>query len=135
MDASSGSVIGSMISNALVGADLIIPSDESVGLNVCYVSDVIDAFVKVQSRQDLTWRVFNVAASNNIPYRTLAELIIALTGSRSKITSSFLNYKNKFTIVADISAAKTNLLWQPKIGIEEGLDKTITYFLHKRKSS
>ena len=94
----------------------------------CYVEDLVDGLIRLMdSGDDLTGPV-NLGNPNEFTIRQLAEKVIALTGSRSKIELRPLPVDDPKQRQPDISLARSALKWSPKVQVDEGLKKTIAYF-------
>jgi UDP-glucuronate decarboxylase len=111
------------INDALDNKDLVIYGDESFSSSLCYVSDVVDAVTKL-AESDTSVPV-NIGSDVDVPLKTIAEKIIALTGSSSKII-----YKAPIVFmtplaIPDISLAKAELGWMPVTTLDKGLEKTV----------
>ncbi|WP_046117183.1 UDP-glucuronic acid decarboxylase family protein [Ensifer aridi] len=134
---SDGRVVSSFIVQALLDADITVHGDGSQTRSFCYVDDTVAALLRLMdSPFDVTGPI-NVGNPNEISMRELAELIIDLTGSRSRIVYRPLPQDDPCRRRPDISRAKEQLGWSPKIGLKEGLLKTINHFneLLRRPSS
>lgn len=123
MKLDEGNMIPDFISNAFDNEDLVIFGDEKFSSAFCYVSDVIDAAVKMMET-DLPGPI-NIGSDVDINVTGLAEKIISLTGSKSKIA-----YKDKLVFLTslclpDLTSARENLGWMPIVTLEKGLAKTI----------
>lgn len=132
MAVNDGRVISNFIVQALRGQDLTVYGDGSQTRSFCYVSDMIDGLIKMMQTEDLTGPV-NLGNPSEMPIIELAELILKLTGSRSKITFKPLPQDDPGRRCPDITLAKKHLGWEPKVSLEEGLSLTIEYFRKKLK--
>ena len=128
MHPSDGRVVSNFIMQALRGEAISIYGDGLQTRSFCYVDDLIDVFVRfMNSSNDFTGPV-NIGNPYEFTMRELAEKVIALTGSSSAIEYMPLPQDDPTQRKPDISLAKKNLDWEPKIQLEEGLKKTIEYF-------
>jgi len=128
MHPSDGRVVSNFIMQALRGEAISIYGDGLQTRSFCYVDDLIDVFVRfMNSSNDFTGPV-NIGNPYEFTMRELAEKVIALTGSSSTIEYMPLPQDDPTQRKPDISLAKKNLDWEPKIQLEEGLKKTIEYF-------
>jgi UDP-glucuronate decarboxylase len=93
----------------------------------CYVEDLIDGMVRMMDTEGLTGPV-NLGNPDEYTILELAQKIIALTGSRSKIVYRPLPSDDPTQRQPDITLAKQRLGWQPKVPVDEGLRRTIDYF-------
>ncbi|WP_331376206.1 UDP-glucuronic acid decarboxylase family protein [Sinorhizobium chiapasense] len=125
---SDGRVVSSFIVQALLDADITVFGDGSQTRSFCYVSDTVDALLRLMNSPfDVTGPI-NIGNPNEISMRELAELIIDLTGSRSQIVYRPLPQDDPCRRRPDISRARGQLGWSPKIALKEGLLKTIGHF-------
>jgi UDP-glucuronate decarboxylase len=122
-----GRVVSNFIVQALQGKDITIYGDGSQTRSFCYVSDLLDGMVRLMDHPTLTGPV-NVGNPNEFTIRELAEQVIAQTGSKSKIIAKPLPSDDPKQRQPDITLAKKELGWEPKIELKEGLVKTIAYF-------
>jgi UDP-glucuronate decarboxylase len=122
-----GRVVSNFIVQALQGKDITIYGDGSQTRSFCYVSDLLDGMVRLMDHPTLTGPV-NVGNPNEFTIKELAEQVIAQTGSKSKIIALPLPSDDPKQRQPDITLAKKELGWSPKIELKEGLGKTIAYF-------
>ncbi len=122
-----GRVVSNFIVQALQGKDITIYGDGSQTRSFCYVSDLIDGMVRLMEHPTLTGPV-NVGNPNEFTIRELAEQVIAQTGSKSKIIAKPLPSDDPRQRQPDITLAKKELGWSPKVELKQGLEKTIAYF-------
>jgi UDP-glucuronate decarboxylase len=122
-----GRVVSNFIVQALQGQDITIYGDGSQTRSFCFVSDLLDGMVRLMEHPTLTGPV-NVGNPNEFTIRELAEQVIAQTGSKSKIIAKPLPSDDPKQRQPDISLAKKELGWTPKVELKEGLQKTIAYF-------
>jgi UDP-glucuronate decarboxylase len=94
----------------------------------CYVDDLIDGFVRMMGTADDITGPVNIGNPHEIPVRVLAETVIGLTGSRSKIVNMPLPIDDPTQRCPDISLARKLLDWKPSVELNDGLTKTIAYF-------
>ena len=129
MDVNDGRVVSNFIVQALNNQDITIYGDGSQTRSFCYVDDLIEGMVRLMnSRGDFTGPV-NVGNPHEYSIKELAELIIRLTESNSKLVYEKLPADDPTNRRPDISVACRELdNWKPTIEIEEGLIKTIDYF-------
>ena len=123
MKLDEGNMIPDFISNALDDKDLVILGDKNFTSSFCYVTDIVDASIKAMST-DLTGP-FNVGSDVDISVADVAEKIISILNSKSKIT-----YADKILFLTrlclpDITKARNELGWIPIVTLEKGLEKTI----------
>jgi UDP-glucose 4-epimerase len=120
-------VISIFIERALKGEPLIIYGDGNQERDFVYVDDVVDANIAAVSYSG-SEKVFNIGSGQSIKLRELADLIIKLCNSKSKIIFKKTRYGDLFYSCADITKAKNELNWKPKIGLKIGLKKTIEFY-------
>ncbi len=130
MAINDGRVVSNFIVQALRGEPLTIHGDGSQTRSFCYVSDLIEALLKIMDTENLTGPV-NLGNPDEFTILELAEKIIRLTKSRSKIVHKPLPSDDPAKRCPEISLAREKLSWEPKIRLEEGLLKTIAYFREK----
>ena len=133
MDINDGRVVSNFIVQALQNKDITIYGDGLQTRSFCYVSDLIDGMVKMMNNEQSFVGPVNLGNPSEKTILELAELIIDLTNSKSKIIHKNLPQDDPIRRKPDISLAKENLNWEPKVDIKEGLEKTIRYFDEKLK--
>ena len=124
-----GRVVSSFIVQALRGEPLIIHGDGSQTRSFCYVDDLIDAMIlMMSSKMEFTGPV-NIGNPTEVTILEIAELIIQLTNSKSKIAFKPLPQDDPKQRKPNIDLAKAHLHgWEPKVGLVDGLKETINYF-------
>ena len=123
-----GRVVSNFIVQALKGDDLTIYGDGTQTRSFCCVSDLVAGLeAMMQTPQSVTGPV-NLGNPGEFSVRELAEAIIRITGSKSKIVYKPLPQDDPARRKPDISTAREMLGWAPKIPLEEGLRQTIDYF-------
>lgn len=123
-----GRVVSNFIMQALQGQDITIYGDGQQTRSFQYVDDLLEGMIRMMaSREDFTGPV-NIGNPNEFTILELAEKVLKLTGSRSKIIRMPLPPDDPTQRQPDISLAKNELDWEPRINLEEGLLKTIDYF-------
>ena len=128
MHPNDGRVVSNFIVQALKNKPITLFGDGNQTRSFCYVDDLVDGLVRLMdSGDDLTGPV-NLGNPNEFTMRQLAEKVIALTGSRSKIETRPLPPDDPRQRQPDISQARSALKWAPKTQLEDGLKKTIAYF-------
>jgi UDP-glucuronate decarboxylase len=127
MAADDGRVVSNFIVQALRGEDLTVYGEGSQTRSFCFVSDLIDALVRMMNAADFSGPL-NIGNPGEFTVLELAERILQLTGSRSKIVFRPLPSDDPARRCPDISLAKSKLGWQPRVDLEEGLRMTIAYF-------
>jgi dTDP-glucose 4,6-dehydratase len=126
MRPNDGRAVCTFITQALDGQDLTIFGDGSQTRSFCYVTDLVDGLLRLldSSEKDPV----NIGNPDEIPVRRLAEEVIELTGSRSKLVTRPLPQDDPRQRRPDITRARTLLKWEPRVPRREGLEKTIAYF-------
>lgn len=123
-----GRVVSNFIVQALQGNDITIYGDGQQTRSFCYVDDLIEGFVRLMdSPADFTGPV-NLGNPNEFTIKELAEQILELTGSSSRLVFKPLPQDDPRQRQPDISLARSQLEWEPRIALKDGLVKTISYF-------
>ncbi len=123
-----GRVVSNFIVQALRNKDITVAGDGSQTRSFQYVDDLIEGFLRLMATEDEFIGPVNIGNPGEFTILQLAEKIIELTASRSKIVYIPLPSDDPMQRKPDISLAQEKLGWQPKIGLDEGLRKTIAYF-------
>jgi dTDP-glucose 4,6-dehydratase len=126
MRANDGRVVPSLICQALGGEPLTVFGDGSQTRSFCYVSDLIEGIYRL-AMSDMNEPV-NIGNPQEMTVMDFAREILRLTASRSAIIHKTLPVDDPRVRQPDISKARKELQWEPKVGLEEGLRKTIEYF-------
>jgi UDP-glucuronate decarboxylase len=128
MHPNDGRVVSNFIVQALDNKPITIYGDGSQTRSFCYVDDLITGMIKLmESHKSITGPI-NIGNPSEFTMIELAELVIKLTSSRSKLKFKSLPEDDPRQRQPNISLAKSKLNWSPKVSLEEGLNKTITYF-------
>ena len=127
MNPSDGRVVSNFIVQALKGEDITVYGEGTQTRSFCYVDDLIDGMVRMMETEDFTGPV-NLGNPGEFTMLELAEKVIALTGSSSRIVHKPLPSDDPLQRRPVIDLAKKKLGWEPTIHLEEGLKKTIAYF-------
>ena len=128
MHPNDGRVVSNFIVQALNNKPITIYGDGSQTRSFCYVDDLITGMIKLmESHKSITGPI-NMGNPSEFTMIELAELVIKLTSSRSKLKFKPLPEDDPKQRQPNISLAKSKLNWSPKVSLEEGLIKTITYF-------
>jgi len=122
-----GRVISNFIVQALRGDDITVYGSGKQTRSFCYVSDLIEAMVSMMNQREDIGPI-NTGNSGEFSINELAEIVIKLTQSKSKIIFNEFPVDDPLQRQPDSSRAKKILTWEPKIKLEEGLQKTIEYF-------
>jgi UDP-glucuronate decarboxylase len=128
MATGDGRVVSNFVVQALKGEDITIYGDGSQSRSFCYVSDLVDGFVRMMDKTDNLVGPINLGNPNEFTMLELAEKVLAKTGSKSKLRFEPLPQDDPKQRQPEITKAKAELGWEPKVMLDEGLDKTITYF-------
>lgn len=128
MHPNDGRVVSNFIMQALQGEDITIYGDGSQTRSFCYCDDLIDGFVRMMDSPDEVTGPINIGNPGEFTIKQLAEKVLELTHSSSRLISLPLPSDDPKQRRPDITLAKETLGWEPKIQLEEGLKKTIAYF-------
>ncbi|WP_306145169.1 UDP-glucuronic acid decarboxylase family protein [Roseibium sp. MMSF_3412] len=128
MHPNDGRVVSNFIVQALQGKDITIYGDGLQTRSFCYADDLIEGFVRLMaSPAELTGPI-NIGNPSEFTIRELAETVLDLVGGASKLIYRPLPHDDPKQRQPDISLAKSELDWSPRIPLKEGLKKTIAYF-------
>jgi UDP-glucuronate decarboxylase len=128
MQINDGRVISNFIVQALRGEEITVYGDGSQTRSFCYIDDMVEGLIRLMNTPDEITGPINLGNPNETPILELAQKIIELTGSNSKIVFKPLPQDDPRRRCPDITKAKIILNWEPKISLEEGLKRTIEYF-------
>jgi len=128
MQPSDGRVVSNFIVQALTGQPLTLMGDGSQTRSLCYVDDLVDGVRRFMATGDEVTGPINLGAMHEITMRALAEMVIELTGSRSRIVHRPLPTDDPQQRRPDIATARRLLDWSPTVALETGLKRTIAYF-------
>ena len=129
MRVQDGRAIPAFLSQALRGEDVTVFGDGSQTRSLCYVSDLVDGIYRLMM-SDAPDPV-NLGNPHELTSRALAERIVALAGSKSRIVERPLPVDDPKVRQPDITRARTLLGWEPKVSLDEGLPRTLAYFRSK----
>ena len=137
MQPDDGRVVSNFIVQALKGSDITVYGDGSQTRSFCYVDDLINGFLLFMNSEDDFTGPVNMGNPIEFSVKDLAEKIIQLTKSKSKIIYKPLPEDDPRKRQPDISLIMDKLSWKPKVNIDEGLAQTIKYFkkILKKKNS
>ncbi len=128
MHPNDGRVVSNFIVQALKNKDITVYGEGSQTRSFCYVDDLVDGFVRMMnSKQGLTGPL-NMGNPDEFTILELAQKVIDIIGSQSKIIHKPLPSDDPRQRKPDITLAKQELDWEPKVKLEDGLVKTIEYF-------
>lgn len=128
MAADDGRVVSNFIVQALQGKDITIYGSGEQTRSFCYVDDLIKGMIKLMGSPDQLQGPINIGNPGEFTIKELAEKIIDLTKSNSKIVKSPLPQDDPKQRRPDIALAKAHLAWEPEVTLEPGLISTIDYF-------
>jgi len=123
-----GRVVSSFIVQALLGRNITIFGDGQQTRSFCYVDDMINGFVGLMASPSAVTGPINLGNPAEFTIRSLAELVIGLTGSKSKLVFKPLPEDDPRQRKPDIAKAEQLLGWKPTVALTNGLQKTIPYF-------
>ncbi len=128
MHPNDGRVVSNFICRALKGLPLEIYGDGSQTRSFCYISDLVDALIKLMDSPDEVTGPINLGNPGEFTIIELAEKVLELTNSRSELSFRPLPTDDPTQRRPDIGLARTTIGWEPKVRLDEGLVKTIEYF-------
>jgi UDP-glucuronate decarboxylase len=128
MSPEDGRVVSNFIVQAIKNNDITIYGDGTQTRSFCYVDDLVEGLVRLMNNSDSTQSPINLGNPNEISVLELAQKIISMTNSNSKVIQLPLPQDDPKQRRPDIDKAKKILGWQPTIDLENGLIKTIEYF-------
>ncbi len=128
MHPNDGRVVSNFIVQALRGEDITVYGEGQQTRSFCYVDDLIEGFVRLMGTSDDVTGPINLGNPGEFTMLQLAERVLALTGSSSKLVFRPLPQDDPKQRQPDISRANTVLDWQPTVALDQGLEKTISYF-------
>jgi len=128
MHPNDGRVVSNFIVQALRGEDITIYGDGSQSRSFCYVDDMIEGFVRMMDSERSLSGPVNMGNPVEFTMLELAENVLRLTDSKSKLTFKPLPTDDPRQRQPNITLAKEKLGWEPKVRLEDGLKETIDYF-------
>jgi UDP-glucuronate decarboxylase len=128
MHPNDGRVVSNFIVQALKGAPITVFGKGDQTRSFCFVDDLVEAFIRLMDTPDEFPGPVNLGNPGEFTILELAETIIRLTGSASKISFEPLPQDDPLQRKPDISLAREKLGWEPKVKLEKGLARTIAYF-------
>lgn len=128
MHPEDGRVVSNFIMQALRGDDLTIYGDGSQTRSFCYCDDLVDGIVRLMGSREAFTGPMNLGNPGEFTILELAEKVLQLVGGKSRIVRRPLPQDDPTQRRPDISLAKAELGWEPKIQLDEGLERTIAYF-------
>jgi UDP-glucuronate decarboxylase len=128
MHPNDGRVVSNFIVQALLGREIMVYGDGTQTRAFCYVDDLIEGLVRLMNSRDDLVGPINIGNPQEFTILELANAVIDLTGSRSKVAHRPLPEDDPRQRRPEISKAQASLGWQPRTSLKEGLAKTIAYF-------
>lgn len=125
-----GRVVSNFVVQALLGKDITLYGDGQQTRSFCYVDDLVDGLTAMMDQVAVVGPI-NLGNPSEFTIRELAEQVIALTGSSSKIVTRPLPKDDPVRRQPDITKARLHLGWEPRVALQDGLVKTIAYFEHE----
>lgn len=128
MHPNDGRVVSNFIVQALRGQDITLYGDGSQTRSFCYVDDMVEGFLRLMATNDTVTGPINLGNPGEFTMKELAQAVVDLTGTNSKLVHIPLPADDPRQRQPDITKAKSILNWQPTVDLEAGLTKTISYF-------
>ena len=128
MKMNDGRVVSNFIIQALKNQDITVYGDGSQSRSLCFIDDLVEGLIKMMNSEKQIVGPINLGSNNEITVLDLAQKIINLSNSKSKIIFKKLPSDDPKKRKPDIRQANKQLNWKPKIDLEQGLTKTISYF-------
>jgi UDP-glucuronate decarboxylase len=129
MQKDDGRVVSNFIGQTLTNSPINIDGDGSQTRSFCYVSDMVEGIYKAMFTDKTKGEIFNLGNPDEYTIKELADKILKLTGSSSEINySGSFRKDDPMRRKPDITKAKDTLSWEPKVTVDEGLQKTIEYY-------
>jgi UDP-glucuronate decarboxylase len=128
MHPNDGRVVSNFIVQALKGEDITLYGEGNQTRSFCYVDDLIDGFLRLMDSGTDCPGPMNLGNPNEFTIRELAQLVLELTGSKSRLIKQPLPVDDPMQRQPDIRLARQRLQWEPRVELREGLHRTIAYF-------
>jgi UDP-glucuronate decarboxylase len=128
MHPQDGRVISNFIVQALQGEDLTVYGNGGQTRSFCYVDDLIDGLIALMQSADAVVGPINIGNPGEYTILEVAEMVLKLTGGRSRIIFKPLPQDDPTQRQPDITLAKNTLGWEPRVPLQEGLERTVAYF-------
>ena len=132
MRCDDGRVVSNVICQALSGEDITIYGDGSQTRSFCYVDDMVEALMRLMDSDSAVGMPVNLGNPNELTVRRLVDMVVAMTGSASRLVFRPLPLDDPRRRKPDISRAVELLGWRPQIDLEQGLEATIAWFEDER---
>jgi UDP-glucuronate decarboxylase len=123
-----GRVVSNFIMQALQGNDITIYGDGSQTRSFCYVDDLVEGLIRLMESDEEVTGPINLGNPGEFSIKELAEKVVSMTGSDSKIVYEPLPQDDPTQRQPDITQAREKLNWQPDVALEDGLKTTVEYF-------
>jgi UDP-glucuronate decarboxylase len=128
MHPNDGRVVSNFVVQALLGRDITVYGEGNQTRSFCYVDDLIEGLVRLMGTSSEVTGPINIGNPNEFTIRELAESVIQLTDSRSRLVNRPLPQDDPKQRQPDLTLAKKHLGWSPRQSLKEGLVPTIQYF-------
>jgi UDP-glucuronate decarboxylase len=128
MHPNDGRVVSNFVIQALKGQPITVFGDGRQTRAFCYVDDLIEGFLRLMNAPDDVTGPINLGNPHEFTIAELAELVVDITGSKSKLINRPLPVDDPMQRCPDIAKARTLLGWEPKVALRDGLKRTIDYF-------
>jgi UDP-glucuronate decarboxylase len=128
MRCDDGRVVSNVICQALSGADITIYGDGSQTRSFCFVTDMVEALRRLMDTDRAVGMAVNLGNPEELTVTQLADIVVAMTGSASRIVHEPLPDDDPRRRKPDIARAIELLKWRPRVGLEQGLEATIAWF-------
>ena len=128
MHPADGRVVSNFIVQALKGEPITIYGEGTQTRSFCYVDDLVEGMIRLMDSGDDITGPINIGNPGEFTMIELAEAVLKLTGSKSKLVRMPLPADDPKQRKPDITRARTHLGWEPKVQLEDGLKETIAYF-------
>ena len=128
MSVNDGRVVSNFIIQALKGENITIYGNGMQTRSFCYIDDLVDGLIRMMNSRDEFSGPVNIGNPEEYTMLELAEKVIKITGSKSKISYEDLPKDDPTKRKPDISLARNELGWEPRVKLEVGLEKTVDYF-------
>ena len=128
MHPNDGRVVSNFIMQALRGEDITIYGDGSQTRSFCFVDDLVDGLIGLMNTDTGVTGPINLGNPGEFTIKELAELVIEMTGTSSKLVQKPLPQDDPRKRKPDITRARNTLGWEPQVKLRDGLEKTIAYF-------
>ncbi|MCC6212804.1 MAG: NAD-dependent epimerase/dehydratase family protein, partial [Burkholderiales bacterium] len=128
MHPNDGRVVSNFVVQALKGEPITVYGDGSQTRSFCYVDDMVEGLIRLMATKDSVTGPLNLGNPAEFTIRELAQKVISLTRSKSRIVKKKLPKDDPKQRQPDIALAKRHLSWEPSVVLDAGLKKTIAYF-------